>query len=81
MTDAATQCQNPKKGDLMQFDFTLFPKLKGELKDKHLNDLHELRSESTKIIYSYPMECLIKKVYIINGSNDMQVHSVTRCIL
>ena len=61
----------PKTSDATPFDFTLFPKLKGELKGKHFNKLHELRLESTKIIYSYPMECLIKKVYIVSGSSDI----------
>ena len=31
-------------------------KLKDELKGKHFNDLDELRSESTRILYSYPVE-------------------------
>ena len=37
-------------------DFALFPKLKDELKGKHFNYLDELRSESTRILYSYPVE-------------------------
>ena len=64
-----------------QFDFALFPKLKREMKGKHFNELHELRLESTKIIYSHTMECLIKKAYIVKGSMTSQVHSVRRCIL
>ena len=64
-----------------EFDFALFPKLKREIKGKHFNELHELRLESTKIIYSRPMECLIKKADIATGSMTSQVHSVTRCIL
>ena len=42
--------------DLAPCDYTLFPKLKNELKGKHFNDLDELRSESTRILYSYPVE-------------------------
>ena len=42
--------------DLAACDFALFPKLKDELKGKHFNDLDELRSESTRILYSYPVE-------------------------
>ena len=34
----------------------LFPKLKEDLKGKHSNDLDELRSKSTRILYSYPVE-------------------------
>ena len=37
----------PYSPDLAPCDFALFPKLKGELKGKHFNDLDELRSEST----------------------------------
>ena len=36
--------------------FVLFPILKDELKGKHFNDLDELRSESNRILYSYPVE-------------------------
>ena len=50
----------PKTRDVTPFDLALVPKLKEELKSKHLNDLHELRLESTKIVYSHPVECLIK---------------------
>ena len=46
----------PYLPDLAPCDFALFPKLKDELKGKHFNDLDELRSESTRILYSYPVE-------------------------
>ena len=46
----------PYSPDLAPCDFALFPKLKGELKGKHFNDLDELRLESTRILYSYPVE-------------------------
>ena len=42
--------------DLAPCDFALFPKLKDKLKGKHFNDLDELRSESNRILYSYPVE-------------------------
>ena len=42
----------PYSPDLTPCDFALFPKLK----DEYYNDLDELRSESTKILYSYPVE-------------------------
>ena len=38
----------------MRCDF--IPYLKDELKGKHFNDLDELRSKSTRILYSYPVE-------------------------
>ena len=37
-----------------------FPKLKDELKGKHFNDLDELRSESARILHSYPVEWFYK---------------------
>ena len=43
----------PYSPDLSPCDFVLFPKLNGELKGKHFNDLDELRSESMRILYSY----------------------------
>ena len=43
----------PYSPDLARCDFPLFPKLKGELIGKHFNDLDDLRSESTRIPYSY----------------------------
>ena len=46
----------PYSPALAPCDFALFPKLKDELKGKHFNDLDELRSESTRILYSYPVE-------------------------
>ena len=46
----------PYSPDLTPCDFVLFPKLKEELKGKHFHDLDELRSESTRILYSYPVE-------------------------
>ena len=46
----------PYSPDLAPCDFALFPKLKDELKGKHFNDLDELRSESIRILYSYPVE-------------------------
>ena len=46
----------PYSPDLAPCDFALFPKLKEELKGKHFNDLDEQRSESTGILYSYPVE-------------------------
>ena len=46
----------PYSPDLALCDFTLFPKLKDGLKGKHYNNLDELRSESTRILYSYPVE-------------------------
>ena len=42
--------------DLVPCDFALFPKLKDELKGKHFNDLDEIRSDSTRILYSYQVE-------------------------
>ena len=32
------------------------PKLKGEMKERHLNNLDELKSESTELIFSCPTE-------------------------
>ena len=52
----------PFSPDLAPCDFSLFPKLKGELKGKNFNDLDELRTESTKILYSYQVE-LFEQVY------------------
>ena len=46
----------PYSPNLAPCDFPLFPKLKGELIGKHFNDLDELRSESTRILYSYQVK-------------------------
>ena len=46
----------PYSRDPTSCDFALFRKLKEELKGKHFNNLDELRSESTRILYSYPVE-------------------------
>ena len=46
----------PYSQDLTPSDFGLFPKWKDMLKGKLFIDLDELRSESARILYSYPVE-------------------------
>ena len=66
-----------KTSDVTLCDFTFLPKLKDEMKGRHLNDFYELRLESTERINFYPTEwfdqvCLYR---------EWQVHSATRCVL
>ena len=61
---------SPYSQDLVPCNFAFFPRLKAERKCKHLNDLDELRLESTNILYSYPLEWF-DEVYIVSGSSNI----------
>ena len=40
-----------KTSDVMLFDFAFFPKLKGEMKGRHLNDFDELEINQNHLLY------------------------------
>ena len=54
--EAEVLTHSPYSPDLAPCDFPLFLKLKGELIGRHFNVLDELRSESTRILYSYQVK-------------------------
>ena len=55
-------------------------KSKAGWKGKNLNDLDEVRLESTTIPYSYPL-MWFDEVCIVSGSSDIAMNCVSRCVL